>query len=246
MDKAAVDKLLKSASNDERIQLTTLYNAAVENLKRYQDDKSRSVLLDWQAAEDALARLVKDLEAKYFPVDPPFETRIDVLKYLQGKGYGLKKSKLYNDAKNGLLKIQPDGTVRRSDVSDYILRAELKKKTDEYGNVEELHAQKSQKEMEKLQVQIEKLQFELQKDRGKYLLKSDVRTEIAIKIAVFEAGLKHLARTRAADWIYAVGGDAKKTQVWINLFTAAVDELLNEFGRLDEINVEIQNADAVA
>ena len=100
---------------------------------------------------------------------------------MQAEGYKIKKTKLYGDAKAGLLAVQPDKSVRKSDVSDYILRAEIEKPGDGSGGVEKNYEEKHSLEMDKLRKTNEKLEWELARDQGKYLLKTDVRRESALK-----------------------------------------------------------------
>jgi len=235
-----IKQLLGKATDDEREDLALMQKAVEETRKAYQADYSAVKKRDWDAARDGLQEAVDRLSAKYFDAEPPFYNRKEVLLFLQGQGYDLKKTKLYDAAKKGLLNVQPDGTVLRSDVSDYILHGDLKKKADEYGNISEEQADRIKNENKKFKVQIEKLEFELERDKGKYLLKSDVQTTVAIKIGALESGLKHLAMTKAVDWIITVGGDPKKVRVWQELYYADLDELLHEFGNMDEIQILIE------
>jgi C4-dicarboxylate-specific signal transduction histidine kinase len=96
--------------------------------------------------------------------------------------------------------------------------------------------------VEKLTVQVEKLTWDMERDQGKYLAKEDVRTELALKISAFEAGFKHIAVTRASDWIAAVAGRQEKQQVLVDMVNNAIDTLLDEFSRVDELDLVIEDA----
>ena len=196
-------------------------------------------LAPYQAAVDAL----EAARAK-IPAEPPLKNLTAAVQHLQDQGWKIKKSKVYADAKGGLLRVQPDRTVARADLDSYILRAGLEKTAaaDTGGQIERGQAERLELENEKLRRQVEKLTWELDRDRGKYLLKEDVRTELALKIAALEAGIKHWMRTGAADLVYAVGGEAAKARVLINLFEARLDELLDEMGRCEELGIEVKKA----
>lgn len=235
-----INQILTKCSETEKDEISILNAAFKENLDAYKKDRSANKLRDWREAKKALMETVDMLWAKYFEEAEPFKSRIDVVNFLQQEGFKIKKSKLYQDADKGFLKVQPDGTVRHSDVKDYILVAGLKKVDDKSGKLTAEQLQKVKNEDRKLQLTNEKLQFELDQLHEKYILKTDVQTEIAIKIGAMESGFKHLVRMKAADWIYTVGGDPNKAGILTDLMYAAYDELLNEFGNMEELKVTVQ------
>ncbi len=243
MDKARIDKILENArlSPDEKGRLTTYYNAAVRAVNAYRAESNAATARDVEATEGMLVRLVEEIEARLYPAEPPLKNLTAAVQHLQEKGWKIKKSKVYADAKAGLLRVQPDRTVARADLDSYILRAGLEKTAaaDTGGQIERGQAERLELENEKLRKQVEKLEWELARDKGKYLLKEDVRVEVALKIAALEAGLKHWMRTGAADLVYAVGGEPAKARVLINLYEARLDELLDEMGRLEELALEV-------
>jgi hypothetical protein len=247
VDKSRIEKIIERCTPDEKIRVTAYYNATIEKLREYQADKSAGALRDLEAADAALARLVGEIESRLYPAEPPLKNLTAAVQHLQDQGYKIAKSKIYQDAKAGLLRVQPDRTVLRADLDSYVLRAGLEKvaAADVGGRIEREQAEKLELENRKLRKQVEKLEWELDRDRGKYLLKDDVRTEQALKIASLDAGAKHWIRTTAADLIYAVGGDPGKERVLINLFEARFSELLDEMGRMDELRIEIKRQPTV-
>lgn len=236
-----IDKILEKAAADEKEELEILQVAVRDTRKAYQEGATERNKRNWDAARNGLNDLIDRLWEKYFNRQPAFKTRMEALKWLQEEGYKIKKSKLYKDADIGILPLQADGSVVASDVRAYA--ATLNKIKSRPGELDPDYKTKSKKESKKLDVQIQKMQFDLDRERGKYLLKSDVRTETAVKIAALEAGLKHFIAINAVDWIYAVGGRAEKRRVLINLFNAGLDELFNEFGNMEEIGIVIQKQD---
>lgn len=86
----------------------------------------------------------------------------------------------------------------------------------------------------------EKLRFELDRERGKYLLKTDVAVENATKFGAIEAGIKHLMRTRAIDYCTLIGGEAKKANDLIAAFNADVDIVLDQFCHAKGLTCEIE------
>jgi hypothetical protein len=241
VDKSRIEKIIERCTPDEKIRVTTLYNGSLKALKAYQERGDAASLRDWEAAEAALLRLVEEIEARLYPAEPPLKNLTAACQALQEEGWKIKKSKLYQDAKTGKLRVQPDRTVLRADLDSYVLRAGLERVgvAEHSGKIEQGQAEKLELENAKLRKQVEKLEWELARDKGKYLLKEDVRVEVALKIAALEAGLKHWMRTGAADMVYAVGGEPAKARVLINLYEARLDELLDEMGRLEELALEV-------
>lgn len=237
MDRQRVQKIINNSTDDETAQLTTLFNASVSLLQKYQEEHSEKNLRAWQTSEDALERLVEKLEKKYFHKEPAFKNRTEALKWLQEEGYKIEKSKLYKDADIGKLTVQADDSVWAADIRAYATT--LNKVKRKSGELDPGFKIKSKKEIRKLDLQNQKYEFELARDMGKYLLKTDARTEIAVKIGALEAGLKHFVNTDSLDWIYAVGGKPEKQRVLINLFNAGLDALLDEFGNMEDIGIII-------
>ena len=246
MDKAKVEKLLADdrVLQHEKVLLSAYYNSWNKALHAYTADPNAQTARDVDASEGLLVRLVEQIERRLNPVDGSLKNKLSACSVLQAEGWKIKKSKVYQDAKSGLLRVQPDGSVLRADLDSYVLRAGLERVgvAENSGKIERGQAERLELENEKLRKQVEKLEWELARDKGKYLLKEDVRVEVALKIAALEAGLKHWMRTGAADLVYAVGGEAAKARVLINLYEARLDELLDEMGRLDELALEVAKA----
>ena len=190
-----------------------------------------------QAARDGLDKTLAMLEETHFPTEPMFDNIMAVVKHLQAEGYKVKKSKVYNDKKKGLLFVQPDGRIRESDLLAYIARAELTRLADANGNIDELHATKSEKEIEKLTAQVEKLRFDLEKDQAKYMLRSDFSAEVAARAVVLEANLKNFFRTQLLDVVTITGGNTAKTSAALDFMLMRLDEFLTEYANTDTFQI---------
>lgn len=242
MDKSRIEKLFEIVTPDVKAKLGMLYNATVTCLKEYQATNSAPRLRDWQAAEDALERMVTGLEARYLAKPPALDSLMDAVRFLKEEGYKIGKSKAYQDREAGKIKVQPDGSVLESDALAYAVQAGLKK----IGNgrnsdkLEVIAEKRAQEELDLTRARREKIEFETEKDRGLYIKKEEVELRTAIKIAAFESGFKHAIRTSATDWLVALGGDIKKTQLLCDLIYPVIDDLLDQMGKMEEISVVIQ------
>ena len=111
------------------------------------------------------------------------------------------------------------------------------------GKLDALSEKRLEKEVEKLTVQVQKLTWDMERDQGKYLPKEEVRTELALKISVFEAGFKHVVATSAQDWADAIGGKPEKYQILIDMIHQAIDNLLGEFAECDELDLVVEKSE---
>jgi len=250
MNKIQIQKIIDALeSEEEKFTISVLYNVYAKNLKALQIDYTKSKIQDYQASEEALNKHIEKITSiqkeketlAEINDDFSFQNRPELLIYLQDQGYKIKKSKFYQDVNKGILRISADGKISEPDLKLYTSTLNRRDASDQKGIA--LLEKKTRKEIERLEAQVEKLKFELDRDQEKYVLKSDVETETAIKIAAFEAGLRHFAQTCAVNWINLVNGDPQLAQLLINGFNIGLDELLDEFASLDEIKIIIRKDD---
>ena len=252
IDREKIDTLLKTLGDSDRVRLTTLYNAMVSTLKAYNQESTAGKLKDWQAAEKALAEAVAEIEGPAAAAVPAGNESIgniaDVARWLKEKGYcasgrdePVRKSKVYQDRRAGLLSFEDKKAITMTEVMAYVARAQLMQSSvNRASELEDLNIQKLRHETRKAKEDADYKEFNNARERGLYLKKEDVELQVAIRIAALEAGLKHAVRTSSSDWIAAVDGDRKKTQVLCDQVYPALDDLLDQFGRMDEINVVVK------
>ncbi|MFH0995782.1 MAG: hypothetical protein V1844_09840 [Pseudomonadota bacterium] len=229
--------------------LSTILSAKETAKRRMLEDPSSANISSYDRASAMLDRALEKERisaAQAVPVSAPvvesvkFRRLSEVVKFLKDEGYKVKKSKVYMDAKAGYLVAAEDGGYSQEAVLAYVHTQSLEKIADsKAGKLDALSELRLEKEVEKLTVQVEKLTWDMERDQGKYLPKEDVRTELALKISAFEAGFKHIAVTRASDWVAAVGGRQEKQQVMIDMIHSAIDTLLGEFAQVDELDLVV-------
>jgi len=241
VEKQEFQKLIEKLPLSEQEEGKTLWVAERDAHNAFRASKTKADLERWRSIKAELEAFIARALAKTNPAEPPLKNLTAAVQHLQDQGWKIKKSKVYNDAKAGLLRVQPDRTVARADLDSYILRAGLEKtsQADVGGKIEQGQAERLELENEKLRKQVEKLEWELARDKGKYVAKEEVHVELAIRAGALEAGVKHWMRTGAVDLVYAVGGEPAKARVLINLFEARLDELLDEYARAEAIGVMV-------
>lgn len=161
-----------------------------------------------------------------------FKNTLEVLGWLCKAGYKVGKSKLYADAKVGML---PAGACTVEDAERYARRARLKRLAEVAGGeLDRIARVKSEAEYKLLQMKYEKLEFELQKDKGQWLPRAEFEQELAARAAVLLHGLRHLAQSRAAEMLEACGGKAERLA---DLLQEGIEELLNDYANRETFQV---------
>ena len=254
IDRQRLDSLLEALGDSDRTRLTTLYNAMVTTLKAYNDKSTAARLKNWQAAEKALAEAVEEIEEQSSAGQTHPDncdivgTMADVAKWLRAEGYcapgrdePIKKSKVYQDRRTGRLSFADKKAITMTEVMAYVARAQLMKSSvNRADEAEDLNIQKLRHETRKAKEDADRKEFDNAKEKGLYLKKDEVHLQTALKIAALEAGLKHLVRTDGPDWISRLETARNKPQSLCDLVYPGIDELLDKFGRMDEINVVVK------
>ena len=242
MDKAYIEKLMELAGETDRAALGTMYNAWVRKFAAYREDDSRSNLAEWQAAEKALKAKVDELTAKHMDaVDAaPLPDRKAAWEFLRAQGFKVSSGKFYTDCAKGMVKVAADGSISESEALAYAVRYLKKVKgSDADAALDGIFKEKAQAELNLRITQEKKMAFELEREMGNYLPKADVLTQFAVKWGTLEASLRHLLRTRARDWIYACGGDAKKFDMFVALVGSEMDEIFNSMATIEDLEISL-------
>lgn len=246
MDRERVEKLKELATPEEAAELSVLFNAYIETLRAYKDDKAKPAekVKAFQAAKAALHELVAQLEGKYLSGTERLDNIMEALRYLKDSGWKVKKSKLYKDSKAGILKLNPDRSVDEVELLAYAAqhlgKIRASGDSDERGKKAE---EKLIEEIYKIRAQKEKLEFELARDKKKYIHRGRWLAElVAIIKAIKNAALAALHR-RAPELISTVGGDLKKQSMFIELASGYLEDAFDELSNVKEIKVLITKED---
>jgi hypothetical protein len=242
MEKERLEKLLTKVNSTEKVELTVLANAEVNNLKAFQGKSSKENLENWQKAKKATEELVVSLEEKYGlsdPVPQVFRTKKEVWKYLQEQGWKISESGFYKHCKQNWL-LPTDGVYTKKKVDKYASDKLNTKATGKKVN-DELEAKNSRKidaEIRKTEAQAAKAEHDLEVAQGKYVLKEDLLLELVARAGVFDAALKYFIQLNVPEWIRIVGGDMSKVADIIQMAEDGIDQVLSELVRVEEHKVE--------
>ncbi|MEI6128038.1 MAG: hypothetical protein WCQ99_15935 [Pseudomonadota bacterium] len=236
MDK--IEKLLELGTEAEKTELKVVHNAKVANLKAYNESKAAADLRNYEAADDKLNRIIEQLWAKYFHEDPSFENTMEVVKHLQEQGYAVKKSKVYKDAKAGLLRVEENGRINEISVRAYASGLD-KKASISVQDIEDRSVRKIEAEIKRLDTQNKAAQYELDIKMGKYILRSDFEMEVAARAAVLDSGLRYFFQVKSGELIDVVGGDRRRSGDLVDMLNACLDSRMNDFADCERFQVII-------
>ncbi len=185
--------------------------------------------------------------------DRILRNKLEVVDYLQRRGFKIAKSKLYADAKKGLLRIQADGSVYAGDAEAYARQMNLPRPDmdgPDPAKMEVAQLEKSELERRELELKIQKREFELEREQGKYLPKDQLALELASRAGVLDSGLRTKIKERARDLVHTASGKPEQVPEFVAQMMDILDEQMNEFCRMDRFQVvfedtgeEVENAD---
>jgi len=157
---------------------------------------------------------------------------LEVVEYLQGKGFKCGKSSVYNHVKDGFI-VKRDGEFKAKDVDRY---ASLYLKL-ESGNFAEgfsddldlLQREKMTADTQKSKAQAEHWELKTKVETGRYIEKELFFGEMAARAAILKNDLENMIRSGAGALIQACGGDLAKTPDVIDVQLKRLEVFLGRY-----------------
>jgi hypothetical protein len=175
--------------------------------------------------------------------DQILRNKLEVVEYLQRRGFKIAKSKLYADAKKGLLRVQADDSVYAGDAEAYARQMNLPRPDMDGPDPAQVEAAQLEKS------ELEKREFEPEQEQGKYIPKDQLALELASRAGVLDSGLRAKIKERDRDLVHTAGGKPERVPEFVAQMMEILDEQMNEFCRMDRFQVvfedteEVENAD---
>lgn len=142
--------------------------------------------------------------------DSGYQNIMALVNSLKQRGYKIKKTKAYTDAKNGILRIQDDGSINAIDVRAYELTLSLARDRQPSADILTAVETKAELEAEHIRLKNEKMRFDIERESGKYVLAENFFQEISERETVFMAGLEYLVATRVPYYLSLIGASETK------------------------------------
>jgi len=236
MDKEVTTKLLELITLEERVEFVVVINAHEANVAKYGEDPTAVNKKNMDASRSALNEASERLTLKYYPEKKKYENLMAVAKYLQGKGYKVKKSKLYYDRKKKLIKVQVDGSVFQRDVDAYAKGLDYL--GDPAGGIETTLKRIKESEAIRSAAKAEEAEIDLRIKRKEIMSRSDASLEKAACINVMESNFLNMVETQAAAWAEIMGGNMNKVPLLINAIREDWRDYSNRLAEMDLFQVE--------
>jgi len=236
-----IENLKQVCNKTEKKELEIFQKTIVKNLKLYQDASTKANKINLEVSQKSFEEKKQELSNKYFPetTGPSFPSLLSVVDHLDKAGFRISKSKIYRDKDKNQIKINKDNSVLETEVRAYA--STLERKEGNLDDLNDIHIQKTTKEVIKLEEQIAKLKFDREKDEGKYILKSDFEAELASRSAIFDIGFRHAFNLHAREWIAIVSGKPDKSAEFLQSLNTVLDEQLTGFASIKTFQVLFQN-----
>ena len=166
-----------------------------------------------------------------------FKNAREVWGYLSANGWAISQRSVHAHMKDGLLKAGASGLYELKAVQKYASLHLVRK--DTRMKVEDEDIQRMIKKAElKYKVEQGRLaEFNRLKEEGRYILREDSDLQMAQMMVIFDAILRQMNQTRAADYIALVDGDEAKVADLIRAMNDDADEVMNECATTKEFNV---------
>ena len=232
MDRSTLDELLERSAETD---LPTLRRAKEEAKRRMRDDPSPQNVSVFEKAS-------RMMEARMANADPQAPEALPsaaaVLAHLQAGGRKVRKSKLYQDVKAGLLARLPGGGFSRAAVETYAQTLPLTAPpAGEAERNKDLARRRQEATIRKIEEETARIRFRGEVERGRYIPREDVELELAGRAVVLESGIRQAVEMQVLDLIHLVGGDPRKSQEFLERFEAMLDGALNEYAAEAEFEV---------
>ena len=220
-DAELVSILSQTEKNSLAILLQVVNTCQQEAMAQPPVPGSAMRLLKAQEALEKLKRLQASGSASSDVPAPSLGKLPAVEKYLSASGWKVKKSKLYQDKKKGLLKVQPDGTVLKLDADTYA--AGNLAPADAAPDADDQETLRIKRELllvdleTKRQIQ-ERTVMRLQKERGDLVSREELDNILVSFVTVLRASLRqffYMALDASVRDGVALGDDGEALGYWI-------------------------------
>ena len=232
MDRSTLEELLERSAETD---LPTLLKAKEEAKRRMRDDPSPQNVSVFEKASRMMEARMGNADQQAAETIPSVAA---VLDHLKAGGRKVRKSKLYQDVKTGLLVRRPGGGFLRAAVEAYAetLPLEALPREDSDRN-KDLARRRQEATIRKIEEETAQIRFRGEVERGRYIPREDVELELASRAVVLESGIRQAVEMSVLDLIHLVGGDPRKSQEFLERFENMLDGALNEYAGTAEFEV---------
>lgn len=235
-DRAAqIEAMLEQSKGTDILVLLKAKEAAKKAVK---DDPSNANLAALQRA----SKMLEDAQVGTTEKRETLKTATDVLEHLLKNGRKIKKSKLYQDIRKGILRRNADLTFSVSNVNKYGTTLPMAETPEMVAQeAEERVRRKDNADIRIKEAEARRKELAADVAEGKYIPRDMVEQELAARAVTLNSGLKSAFEASSLDLIDAVGGDPKQAHHFLRKVEAIIDNLSNRYAQPMEIEVNLDD-----
>lgn len=246
-DAELVSILSQTEKNSLAILLQVVNTCQQEAMAQPPVPGSAMRLLKAQEALEKLKRLQASGSASSDAPAPSLGKLPAVEKYLSAAGWKVKKSKLYQDKKKGLLKVQPDGTVLKLDADTYA--AGNLAPADAAPDADDQETLKLKRELLRVDLETkrqlqERSLMRLQAERGDLVSREELDNILVSFVTVLRASLRQFFYMLTPQLVEIVRGDPSRIEEAIHFELEKSNEFWNGFAKARNFDVVDEDEDA--
>lgn len=194
-----------------------------------------------QVYDGTRTEIPKPLQASEGPEEPEyFENLHAVVKYLEEKGYKIKKSQIYNHKTAGKIRPSRNGHYLLSDVEKYaVTHLRLADGTPPAGKQLD-KAQHDRAEAETREKIARARHWELKTGtlEGKLVPREIFENELAARAAIFRTDGENFFHSQAPGMVHIVSGDATKIPDLLSFCLDALEQWISRYLQKEEFEVD--------
>ena len=232
---AQIEAMLEQSKGTDIIVLLKAKEAAKKAVK---DDPSNANLAALQRAN----RMLEDAQVGTTEKRETLKTATDVLEHLLKNGRKIKKSKLYQDIRKGVLRRNADLTFSVGNVDKYGTTLPMSETPELVAqDAEERVRRRDNADIRIKEAEARRKELAADVAEGKYIPREMVEQELAARAVTLNSGLKSAIEAQALDIIEVVGGDPKHAHRFLARMETLIDGLSNSYAQPLEIEVDLDD-----
>ncbi|EFL53086.1 hypothetical protein DesfrDRAFT_0134 [Solidesulfovibrio fructosivorans JJ]] len=164
-----------------------------------------------------------------------------VEKYLIAAGWKVAKSKLYQDKRKGLLKLQPDGKVSKADADAYAEERLVSADAAPDAEPDEVLGMRRdllKAELDVKQQLAERNRMRLEKERGELVSRGEFDGMMVAAVSVLRSSMRQWFYVKMPELVELVAGDPTKVEEGIHFFMNESNVFFNGFSRVRLFDVQ--------
>lgn len=203
-----------------------LSKAMATTMQAYNQKPTVENMKNWDAAKTALENCRAKKAAEANPQEAPLKGVLEVLDYLQGDGWKVGKTTLYND--QGKINKQKDGSILKKDADKY---AKLCLRKLDGSDYETDPADKNKEETRLTKERADKIAFENEVMRGSYVLREEVEQQQAARAAYLKNSIEGFFHSLSPRMAELINGDANKIPELTEFCLREVEDFFHHYSK---------------